>query len=162
MPIDPSLLSSIQRKNMLFGINPDNLDKSQTSLTKNILPNDGSTTGEKDVDLDINILEDKFDCEFPSNQKVFSIQHFHPVSISQTDISQFTSPLSHHTPLVFYSSNATPPSTQRILLASWSSHIPLPKPVLKNKSKGKQGPGKKQITTPVLIDSDSKNERSFW
>ena len=160
IPIDPSLLPSTQRNSMLLGINPDKLDESQTSLAKNMLPGDESTTDEEDADLDINISGEEFDCEFLSGQKVFSTQHFHPVSVSQMDTSQFTSPLSERTPLVPRSFNTAPPSTQRTSLASRSSHIHLPKPVLKNKSKRKRGPGKKQVTTPVLIDCDSENKRS--
>ena len=160
LPIDQSLLSSAQRNSVLLGINLDNLDESQTSLAKNILPGDGSITEEEDADLDINISGDEFDYEFPSGQKVFSTQHSHPVSASQTNTSQFTSPPSQRTPLVPCSSNAAPPSTQRTSLASRSSHIRLPKPIPETKSKRKRGPGKKQVTTPVLIDSDSENERS--
>lgn len=95
--------------------------------------------------------------EFPSGQKVFSTQHSHPVSASQTDASQFTSPPSQRMPFISRSSNAALPSTQRTSLVSRFSHINSPKPVLETKSKHKRRPGKKQITR---IDSDSKNERS--
>lgn len=62
-------------------------------------------------------------------------------------------------PLAPCSPNATPPSNQCTSLASRSSHISSPKPVLETKSKRKRGPGKNQITTSVLIDSDSENEK---
>lgn len=122
---------------MLLGINPDNLDKSQTSLAKNILPGDGSIIEKEDVDLDINILEDKFEYKFSNGQKVFLTQHSHPVFASQTNTSLFTSPLFQCMPLFPCSSNAATPSTQRTLLASWSFHICSPKPISKTKSKRK-------------------------
>lgn len=61
VPIDPSLLPSAQRNSVLLGINSDNLNESQSSLAKNILPGDGSTTEEEDADLDLNISGDEFD-----------------------------------------------------------------------------------------------------
>lgn len=47
LPIDPSLLSCAQKNSVFFRINPDDLNKSQTSLAKNILLGDRSTTKKK-------------------------------------------------------------------------------------------------------------------
>lgn len=73
MPVDPSPLSSAQKNSVLLGINMDNLDETQTSLAKNILPGDGSTTEEEDADLDLNISGDEFDSEFPGSQESFQL-----------------------------------------------------------------------------------------
>ena len=100
LPIDSSLLPSAQKNSVLLEINLDNLGKSQTSLAKNILPGDRFTIEKEDANLDTNISEGKFDYEFPSSQKIFSTQHSHPVFASQTDTSQFISPISQRTPLV--------------------------------------------------------------
>lgn len=51
---------------MLLGINLDDLNNNQTNMAKNILLNNEFITGKEDTDLDLNILEDKFDCEFSS------------------------------------------------------------------------------------------------
>lgn len=70
--INLSLLLSIQKNSMLLEINPINLNKSLTSLGKNILSSNESTIEKKDIDLDINISEDKFNFEFLNGPKVFS------------------------------------------------------------------------------------------
>lgn len=69
---------------MLLRINPDNLNKSQTSLAKNILLSNRFIIEEKDANLDINISKTKFECEFLNNQKVFLTQYSHSVAASQT------------------------------------------------------------------------------
>lgn len=71
MPIKLFLLLNAQKNNMLLRINLDNLNKSQSSLIKNILPSDEFIIVEKDVDLYFNIPENEFNWEFLSNQKVF-------------------------------------------------------------------------------------------
>ena len=67
LPINLFVLPNTQRNSMLLGINSDNLDESQISLAKNILPGDGFITEEKDIDLDINISKDEFDYKFSSS-----------------------------------------------------------------------------------------------
>ena len=95
--IDPFELLSSQKNNLvLLKINPDNLDEHQTSLAKNILPDNGSLTEKDDIDLDLNISGDKFDCKFPSGQRVFLIQHPYPISILPMYRFEFTSSLSQY------------------------------------------------------------------
>lgn len=71
MLIDSYLLSNAQRNNIVSGINLNNLNKSQTSLDKNILPSNRSIIKKEDINLDFNILKDKFGCKFLSGQKIF-------------------------------------------------------------------------------------------
>lgn len=65
-------------------------------------------------------------------------------------------------PLVLSLSNAALLSTQYISLVSWFSYINFRKSIVKTKSKYKWGFRKKQITTLVFINFDSKNKRFFW
>lgn len=123
IPIDPFLLSSSGQDNSIFlGINPDDLDESQASLAKHqggkmILPNDGNTTEEDDADMDLNISGDDFDLEFPSGQKILSIQFPRSNIPAQMDIS--TPSPTQQKPLAPCSSNKVPPSTQTTPLPSW-------------------------------------------
>ncbi len=62
--VDLFFLSNNQKESVFLEKNRDNPDENQASLEKDIFPDDEYTIKEKDVDFDININKDGFDCQF--------------------------------------------------------------------------------------------------
>lgn len=165
IPIDPFLLPSSAQSNSIFlGVNPDDLDESQASLEKRMeektkISHHGNTTKEDDGDMDHNISKDNYDLEFPSTQKLISTPFSRPISLLQIDVS---TPLPiQQKPLASCSSNIRYPFVQRILLPSQVPNSARSKVDPNTNSKCKRGLRKKKKSiSAILIDSDSKNEKS--